>query len=150
MRNTEKLRKLISGQSNWLEEAKWREANEGWLSISFEIALRVLGALKSKSMTQKDLAEKMNVTPQFISKILKGEENLSLETISKLTNSLGIRLVEVPTDMSRVEVKYDLEQAYEVVEASRREFFAKTSTERVVEDMQVYSSGQEFQYKIPA
>jgi transcriptional regulator with XRE-family HTH domain len=43
-------------------------------------------------MTQKDLAERMNVSPQYISKIVKGAENLSLETITALEEALSVDL----------------------------------------------------------
>lgn len=39
-------------------------------------------------LTQKQLAEKMNVQQQYIAKIEGGEENLSLETIGKLLVAL--------------------------------------------------------------
>lgn len=35
-------------------------------------------------MNQKQLAEKMNCSRQYISKVLKGRENLSLETLAKI------------------------------------------------------------------
>ncbi len=38
----------------------------------------------------------MGVTPQYINKVVKGRENLSLETISKIEKALEISLVEVP------------------------------------------------------
>jgi transcriptional regulator with XRE-family HTH domain len=50
-------------------------------------------ALREKGMTQKDLAEKLNVSPQQVSKIVKGKENLTLETISKLEYVLGVELI---------------------------------------------------------
>lgn len=46
-------------------------------------------------MTQKMLAEKMNCTQQYISKILKGRENLSLEAISKIENALYIHFLQM-------------------------------------------------------
>lgn len=58
------------------------------------IALRVLNRLEDLGMSQKELANKMNCSPQYVSKLLKGSENLTLETISKLEKSLGIDLVE--------------------------------------------------------
>ncbi len=110
MNELEKLGKIIAGkESKWLEEAKWREANKDWLSFSFEIAVRVLDALKSKGMTQKELADKMGVSPQFINKIVKGQENLSLETITKIGSALGIKLIEVPKD-EVCEVEYERER----------------------------------------
>jgi len=51
---------------------------------------------EKEGMTQKKLAELMNVSPQQISKILKGQENLTLETISKLSETLGVDLISFP------------------------------------------------------
>lgn len=44
-------------------------------------------------LTQKALAECMGCTQQYISKILKGKENMSLDTLSKLEDALGICLI---------------------------------------------------------
>ena len=46
-------------------------------------------------MTQRVLAEKMNCTQQYVSKVLKGRENLSLETLCKIENALGIKILQV-------------------------------------------------------
>jgi transcriptional regulator with XRE-family HTH domain len=35
----------------------------------------------------------MNCTQQYVSKILRGRENMSLDTLSKLENALGINLI---------------------------------------------------------
>ena len=51
--------------------------------------------MKELGMTQKMLAEKMNCTQQYISKILKGRENLSLEAISKIENALDIHFLQM-------------------------------------------------------
>ena len=92
----EKFKSLISDEvSPWIQEAEWRHENRGWLDRSFEFALRVLGILKEKGMSQKELAEKMNVSAQQVSKILKGSENLTLETISKLEQALEVQLVNI-------------------------------------------------------
>ena len=37
--------------------------------------------------------ERMNYTQQYVSKILKGKENMSLDTLSKLEDALGINLI---------------------------------------------------------
>ena len=36
----------------------------------------------------------MGCTPQYVSRLLKGEENLSLETISKLENALNVAILQ--------------------------------------------------------
>lgn len=107
MSNLEKLSKIVSGKhSPWKDEAAWRDANEYWLTLSFDIAVRVLDTLRSKKMTQKELAKKMKVSPQFINKIVKGQENLSLETIAKLSNTLGVKLIEVVGSHPMAQVNY--------------------------------------------
>lgn len=149
MSNLDKLNKITSGKTSaWLEEAKWREANESWLSFSFDIAVRVLDALRTKGMTQKDLAEKMGVSPQFVNKIIKGQENLSLETITKLGAALGIKLIEVASETVS-EVVYDHEQAYEVVETYRQTQFAKLQEKGCFDliTIQAYQAKGQLQYK---
>ncbi len=71
--------------------------NKEKLNKSALIAIKILSTLRSQSMTQKALAESIGVTPQYINKVVKGYENLSLETICKIERSLGISLIVVPT-----------------------------------------------------
>ena len=59
--------------------------SEDWVCHSQAIAA---------SMTQRALAEKMNCTQQYVSKVLKGRENLSLETLCKIENALGIKILQ--------------------------------------------------------
>lgn len=100
----DKIKKASSKTpSQWKESAKWRRANRAWLNKSFEIALKILDSIEEKGWKQKDLAVKMGVTPQQISKIVKGKENLSLSTIAKLEEVLQVKLIQIPTFESRTE-----------------------------------------------
>jgi ribosome-binding protein aMBF1 (putative translation factor) len=75
----EKIDNLLSKEpSRWMEKALRNEANEAWLDRSSNIALRILGALQATGMTQKELAEKISVSPQLVIKIVKGQENFTL------------------------------------------------------------------------
>jgi transcriptional regulator with XRE-family HTH domain len=96
VRVLEKLKNQSVKDDKWLNEAQWRQDNEAWLDISFAIAVKILRTLRERNMTQKDLAELLGLTPQYVNKIVKGAENLSLETISKIGNALNISLIEVP------------------------------------------------------
>ncbi len=89
--NRETINKIAtSTNTKLLEEIVCRKANKDWLRQSFRIASQVLVALKEQNMTQKELAEKMNVSPQYINKLVKGKENMTLETVVKLEKTLGI------------------------------------------------------------
>lgn len=79
--------------STWREEAEWRRENWSWLRHSQRIAAKVLLQMKQMGLTQRALAERMNCTQQYVSKILKGKENMSLDTLSKLEVTLGIILI---------------------------------------------------------
>ena len=79
--------------SKWREEAEWRRDKWSWLRHSQKIAVKVLLQMKQEGLTQKALAERMNCTQQYVSKILKGKENMSLDTLSKLEDALGINLI---------------------------------------------------------
>lgn len=87
-------------QSPWNKAAAEWKANIHWIKYSQKIALEVLEALDSKEMSQKELADKMNVSPQIINKWLKGKDNFTLETISKFENALDIKLIHIITNTS--------------------------------------------------
>ena len=98
----EKLTKLTSDQpSSWKADAKYRRNNREWLKKSAAIAVKVLDALKAQGLTQKDLAERMHISPQHINKITKGQENLTLETITNLEIALGIRIIDGNPDHNK-------------------------------------------------
>lgn len=85
-----------STPSKWREEAEWRRDNAIWLKYSQRIAVQVLLKMKEEKLTQKALAERIGCSQQYVSKILKGTENLSLETMTKLENALGLLFFTMP------------------------------------------------------
>ena len=80
--------------SRWREEAEWRRTNRSWLRYSQYIAIQMLSRMEELKITQSTLAERMGCSQQYISKILKGKENLCLETIAKIESALDIDLVK--------------------------------------------------------
>lgn len=84
-----------SSQSSWKEKVAWRKANKAWLGKSADIALRILDALEELNWKKAKLAYEMGVSPQQVSKYVKGEENFKLETLCKLEKVLGIELVTI-------------------------------------------------------
>lgn len=105
--NIDKLKELAAGNvSSWREKALWRKENKAWLDRSAKIAIRILSLLEEKGLTQKELASQMDVSPQYVNKIVKGKENLSLETISKLEEVLGACLISVPQSTTSVSVSF--------------------------------------------
>lgn len=100
--NIEKFDALISRrESKWSERTKERNENNGWSKKASDIAVKILLHLRKSHISQTDLAEKMGVSRQYISKIIQGKENLGLSTICKLEEVLGISLIEINIQESR-------------------------------------------------
>ena len=53
--------------------------NKSWLRHSQRIAVKMLEKMDELSMTQKQLADMMGCSQQYVSKVLKGQENGSVE-----------------------------------------------------------------------
>lgn len=79
--------------SKWRDEANWRRENKAWLRHSQRIAVKMLSFMKRENLTQNAMAERMNCTQQYVSKILCGTENLTLETLSKLEEAMQTQLI---------------------------------------------------------
>lgn len=109
----EQLNNIAEVDNSWQNDVVYHEQNQEWLDYSAKIAvliLRVLRKNKEKGRfpsTQKELAEVMKVSPQQINKYVRGTENLTLETILRISQALGNHLIEVSKgndDQSQVKV----------------------------------------------
>lgn len=82
--------------SSWRKEKEKRlkAKADGWLQYSRKIAIKLAIAMKQQNLSRQDVAERMGCSPQYVSRLLKGEENLSLETICKLENALNISILQ--------------------------------------------------------
>lgn len=125
-KNLENFQKLVfNEQSGWLDKFSYYKTNKSWLDKSAMIAINVLEVLKAKNLSQKDLAEKMKVSSQQVNKILKGQQNLTLETISKLESALEISLIEI----------IDLKKDQEIIDISNTEERIKRSLKQMEKAM---------------
>lgn len=94
--DVEKFEHLAQPRSSETRErAQWLRKNRNWLRMSKEVAMCIQYFLRTNKLTQKELAEKMNVSAAYIGKVLKGEENLTLETICKIQEAIGYKIVSV-------------------------------------------------------
>jgi transcriptional regulator with XRE-family HTH domain len=100
----DKLNQIIANEpSKWLEEANYRFENKAWLRKSQAIALKILRHIRANGISQKELAEKLNVAPQQVNRWVKGSENFTLETISRIENVLDIQLINVSDSLKKTE-----------------------------------------------
>lgn len=80
------------------QETGVKQDKKDWAEYSQLIAASMLKRMTELGLTQQMLAEKMNCTQQYISKVLKGKKNMSLETICKIENALGIEIIRSLND----------------------------------------------------
>ena len=81
--------------SLWREEAIWRRDNAPRLRYSQHMAVLLLSYMKKENLTQQGLADRLHCTQQYVSKILKGNENLTLKVVANIEQTLNIRLINL-------------------------------------------------------
>lgn len=93
------LQKLESAtateSSQWNQRVTRKAENQKALEKSRIIAINILAQLRKLGMSQKDLAEKLQVTPQTVNSWVKGNSNFTLETIVRIEEALEIELIGV-------------------------------------------------------
>lgn len=134
----EKLNSLAT-KSDWIDKANKRQENKEWLKHSQKIALKVLRTLREEKISQKSLAERIGVSPQYVNKIVKGKENLTLETISKLEKALAIDLMAASKFSEKTEYIFKEKYVYFNIYSSK-EMGVKSGL--VYSENDVYIEGQ--------
>jgi len=61
-----------------------------------EIAALIATVLKKRSIKQKEFAKEIGMKESQLSKILAGNANLTIKTISKIELALGTNIIEIP------------------------------------------------------
>lgn len=79
--------------SKWREAAEWRRENENWLKYSRVITMKTMQAMDKQSVTQSILAKRMGCSQQYVSNLLKGNSNMTLETIARIETALDIDII---------------------------------------------------------
>ena len=81
---------VADSPSRFVEEAIWRKENENWLRFSRKLAVDLIGYMQDNGMRRADLAARLDVSPQYVSKLLSGTENLSFKSLANIEEKLGI------------------------------------------------------------
>lgn len=79
--------------SKWREAAEWKRKNEKWLKYARVITMKTMQAMDKQSVTQSILAKRMGCSQQYVSNLLKGSSNMTLETISRIETALNIDII---------------------------------------------------------
>lgn len=90
---TKRLRKSAS----WITETQKTFENLEDTKVLSRIVLRIVRYMKDNGLTQKELAVRLNVTPQYVNKLLHGaDSDLRITTALRYGRLLGLDLITVP------------------------------------------------------
>jgi len=126
-----------------------KDSYKYWAEIfKLEFIEDITALMEKQGISQKGLAEKMGNSEAYISKVLNGYENLSINSISKMALALNAapRIHVAPKDKI---VEWKERDSYE----SQTEFVVET--DRNITDDHIYlidirCKGQETNYQFPA
>lgn len=90
-----------STPSHWREDAQWRRDNDYWLKYAQQITIQVMRAMDEQSVTQTELAKRIGCTQQYVSNLLKGSSNMTLETIARLEKALNLDILKSTLNVVR-------------------------------------------------
>lgn len=104
---TKRMRKV----SSWMTDAVEAINNEDEILAGKRIVLKIIRYMENNHMSQKDLAEKLDVSPQDINKFLHGQDcDIKVSTAIRYGKILGLKLIEVPdvTTKSRMLLSFSM------------------------------------------
>lgn len=101
----ESIKKITTKTAmQWKLRAQKDRSNRKNISRAQKFALELLDYLEENKITQKQLAQKMDVSPQQVNKILRAKANLTFETLDKIEAALGVTLSS-PTIISKIKIQ---------------------------------------------
>ena len=93
------MRARVKPTETWVSKSKREFENEEELLACRRIILKIVRYMKDNKMSQKDLADKLNVSPQYINKLLHGQDlDLKVSTVIRYGRILGLKLIVLPED----------------------------------------------------
>ena len=89
--------KITKESMSWMEEDARDLKRQDKIRATTLVLLHLIEYMEHNQMTQSDLAKKLGVTPQYIHKLLHGQDSsFRIETAIEYGEKLGIQLVEIP------------------------------------------------------
>jgi len=79
--------------SQFTAKAQERRENALWLRWSRQFALAIIEYMEDNNLTRMDVAQRLGVSPQYVSRILSGKINFSFKSIAEIEKGLGFECV---------------------------------------------------------
>ena len=76
--------------STFIDDAKLRQENDSWHKWSRGVALSIVDYMQEHGLSRSDIATKLGVSPQYVSRILSGNTCFSFKSVADIEGKLGI------------------------------------------------------------
>ena len=82
---------------SWMKEDEAAKGRKEEIRATTKIILHLIDYMERHQMSQTDLARELGVSPQYINKLLHGQDkSFRIETAIEYGEKLGVKLVEIP------------------------------------------------------
>ena len=78
----------INSLTEWFNSIEVDQAE----AIKLDFAISIDRALKDSNLSRKAFAEKLQTSPAWVTKVLRGDVNLTIESMEKLCKAIGLNL----------------------------------------------------------
>lgn len=82
------------------EYKKQHESNKAQSEALIEVSNIVYNAMKEKGINQIELAKQLGVSRGYVSRILSGNENMSIKNVARILHELGKKYVQYTIDIT--------------------------------------------------
>jgi DNA-binding XRE family transcriptional regulator len=66
--------------------------------VKTHVGARISELRRRQGSSQEQLADRLDVTTQWLSRVENGHENLTIETLTRIANALSVQVVELFSD----------------------------------------------------
>ena len=85
--------------TSWVAENDYARNHKEEVKATTRIIMRLISYMEMMNMSQSDLARELGVTPQYIHKLIHGQDySFRIDTAIEYGKKLGIKLIEVSDD----------------------------------------------------
>jgi hypothetical protein len=96
---------IIPKISDWKKSVLKYEEEKDWRELSEQFSIAVLRLLRKNDKNKVWLAKELGTKPQYVSRLVKGTENLSLKTIVKIQSIFDEEIINIK-NIDKPDTKY--------------------------------------------
>lgn len=85
----------LNPNEKWQNDLLDYEENIEWRILSEKFAIAVMRLLRHENKTQLWLAKELDKSPQYISRLMKGKENLSLKSMANIQAMFNTEILSI-------------------------------------------------------